>query len=418
MATSDQSAPTPISRRRLLQGSALLGVAAFLAACGTKGTAPSAAPTEAPTSGASAAPGASASSGPSATPEASMIADGKPADVAWANWPLYIDVDAKGGHPTIQAFEKKYGVKVTYKEVINDNVDFFGKIKPNLDAGQPTGWDLIIITDWMVIRLLRLNWLERFNPAHVPNFVANVRDQYKGVPWDPNLEFHAPWQSGMTGMGYDPKVTGEITSLKSLFTADPRWTGKVDFLSEMVDCVGLTMLYLGLDPTQPTRDSADKAMAAIKQARDAGIIRAFRGNDFAQDLSAGDAVLVQAWLGDMVQVLVDKPGLKFAMPEEGAMYWTDNMLIPKGAAQPYTAELLIDWYYLPENAALVTDYVNYISPVKGADLALKKIDPEVVNNPLIFPPEEWLNRSKIFGPMTADDEAYFLDQFAKVSGVG
>ncbi len=424
MTTKDQLTDSPISRRRLLQGGALVGVAAFLAACGTKGTA-SQAPSSAPTTAASSAPSqaaasmaagsgapaASASEAPAATPEASMIANGKPANVIWANWPLYIDVDNNGKHPTIQAFEKKYGVKVTYKELINDNNDFFGKIQPNLQAGQPTGWDLITMTDWMAARLIGLGWIERLNPAAMPNFQANIKDTYKGVNWDPGLDFHAPWQSGMTGIGFDPAVCGDVTSLTSFFNADPRWTGKVDMLTEMRDTIGLTMLSLGLDPAKPTRDSFDQAITALRAAKDAGIIRRFTGNDYSQDLSAGDAVLVMAWSGDMVQVLADKPGLKFNLGSEGGMLWTDNMMVPKGAAQPYTAELLMDWYYMPDNAAAVEDYVNYICPCKGADVVLKKNDPAVANNPLIFPPDSLLARTTIFGGLSSADEQYFNTGF-------
>ncbi len=166
-----------------------MGVAAFLAACGTKGTAATASPERrrlrgrrprprpppAPSATASAGASASASAAPSATPAEAMIPTGTPGNVTWANWPLYIDVDKNGKHPTIQAFEAKYNVKVTYKEVINDNEQFFGKIKPNLQAGQPTGWDLITMTDWMAARLIRLGWTERFDPSAMPNFTPTSR---------------------------------------------------------------------------------------------------------------------------------------------------------------------------------------------------------------------------------------------------
>jgi spermidine/putrescine transport system substrate-binding protein len=424
MTVNDQLTGTPLSRRRLLQGGALFGAAAFLAACGTKGTAtepptsapastaPSMAPSQAAASAASsAAPSVAASAAPSPTPAVPMIANGTPADVVWANWPLYIDVDNNGKHPTIQAFEKKYGVKVTYKEAINDNNDFFGKIQPNLQAGQPTGWDLITMTDWMAARLIGLGWIERLNPAAMPNFQANIKATYRGVNWDPNLDFHAPWQSGMTGIGFDPKVCGNVTSLKSFFTADPRWTGKVDMLTEMRDTIGLTMLSLGLDPSAPTRAAFDQCITALKAAKDAGIVRRFTGNDYSQDLTAGDAVLAMVWSGDMVQLLAEGKALKFSLGTEGGMLWTDNMMIPKGAAQPYTAELLMDWYYIPEQAAAVEDYVNYICPVNGAATVLKKIDPSVASNPLIFPTDATLAECKIFGGLSADDEQYFNTGF-------
>jgi spermidine/putrescine transport system substrate-binding protein len=418
MSTNDTMGATPISRRRVLQGGALAGVAVFLAACGTKGTAstapteaPSAAPSTAASAAASVAPTASPTPGPTATPSTALN---------WANWTYYMDVDPKDEkkHPTLDAFKAKYGTTVNYQEVIDDNETFFGTIQPALQAGQDTGWDLITMTDWMAARLIRLNWVESFNLVNMPNFVANLKDEYKNVGWDPDGTHHAPWQSGMTGIGFDPKVTGDVTSLAAYFTPDPRWKGKTELLSEMRDTIGLTMLHLGLDPTQPTRDDCDKSVAALQAAKAAGIIRGLKGNSYAEDLKSGDAVLVMAWSGDMVQVLVDKPSIKFNIGTEGGMLWTDNQMIPNGAQHKGTAELLIDWYYIPENAAAVEAYVNYICPCKGADEVMKKTNPDIASNPLIFPPPEITSKLKIFGPLSAADEAYFNQQFAKVLGVG
>lgn len=422
MTTRDALATTPVSRRRLLQGSALLGVAAFLAACGTKGTAPTVAPSEAaaPSAPGSAPATGASSAAPTATPVPTPAPTDAPGAVNWANWTYYIDVDPKDQkkHPSLDAFTKATGIQVTYQEVIDDNESFFGSIQPQLQAGQDTGWDLMVITDWMAIRLARLGWIESFNLANMPNFTANLKDQYKNQSWDPDGNHHAPWQSGMTGIGFDPAKTGTVTSLAALFTPDPRWKGKTEYLTEMEDTIGLTMLYLGLPTETPTRANCDKAVAALQQAKSEGIVRALKGNAYTEDLKSGDAVLVMAWSGDMVQVLVDKPGMKFNVPDEGGMLWTDNMLIPNGAKRPNGAQKLIDWYYMPANAALVTDYVNYFSPVKGSDVALEKIDPDVAKNPLIFPPESIIQRLHIFGELSEDDLAYFNQQFAKVMGVG
>jgi spermidine/putrescine transport system substrate-binding protein len=256
------------------------------------------------------------------------------------------------------------------------------------------------------------------NLANMPNFTANLVDTYKGVNWDADGDKHAPWQSGMTGIGFNPNKTGDLTSLAALFTPDDRWKGKVDFLSEMRDSVGLTMLLLGLDPANPTREACDQAVAKLQEARTAKIVRAFKGNAYAEDLKSGNVVLSMAWSGDMIQVLVDKPGLEFVIPDEGGMLWTDNNLIPKGAAHKYTAELLIDWYYQPDIAAQVTAYVNYICPVKGADEALKADNPEIADNPLIFPPADILAKLHIFGGLSEEDEQYFNQQFATVTGKG
>jgi spermidine/putrescine transport system substrate-binding protein len=226
----------------------------------------------------------------------------------------------------------------------------------------------------------------------------------------------------MTGLGFDPAKTGDLDSLEAFFTADPRWMGKVDILSEMRDAIGLTMLKLGLDTANPTRANCDQAVAELMKAKNAKIIRAFKGNAYAEDLKAGNVVLAMAWSGDMVQVLTDKPGMKFAIAKEGGMLWTDNSMIPKGAAHKGTAELLIDWYYQPDIAAAVEAYVNYICPVKGAAEILKakppKDNPNIASNPLIFPPADILARLHIFGGLSEADETYFNQQFATVTGKG
>ncbi len=411
-------ATTLVSRRHVLAGSALGGFAVFLAACGTKPAAtpePTTAPPASTGPVATLEPGASPTEAPPATP-----APQPDAEVNWANWTYYIDVDDDDPnlHPTLEAFTDQYGTVVNYSEIVDDNEDFFGKIQPALQGGADTGWDIITLTDWMAAKLIRLGWVETMDLGNMPNFTANLVDTYKGVNWDPDGNKHVPWQSGMTGMGFDPKKTGDLTSLAALFTVDSRWKGKVDYLTEMRDAVGLAMLHLGLDPANPTREACDQAVAVLQQARDKGILRAFRGNAYAQDLARGNVVLSMAWSGDMIQLLIDKPGLKFVIADEGGTLWTDNSMIPKGAVHKYTAELLLDWYYQPDIAAEVTAYVNYICPVKGTAEILMAEDPDIAGNPLIFPTPDMQARLHIFGGLSEEDEQYFNQQFAKVTGKG
>ena len=403
-----------ITRRTMLQGSALAGVSAFLAACGTtaQSSAPSAAATVAP----------SASAGAEATP-AGPTEQPTPSDVLnFANWPLYIDQDESTPpkSPTLEQFTAKYGTKVNYVEAVNDNESFFGTIQPPLQAGQDSGWDLIVLTDWMASRVIRLGWVEKIDTANTPAFVANVADVYKGVPWDPDTNLRAPWQSGMTGLGFDESVTGALTSLASLWTDDARWKGRVWMLSEMRDTVGLTLLKLGLRPEDVTEADAATAFAEITKAVDAGIVRSFLGNDYKESLVKGDLVLGTAWSGDIIQAQLEKGSLRFAIPDEGGMLWTDNMLIPKGAQHKYTAELMIDWVYDPTIAAQIAAYVQYVSPVKGAKEAIAaSSDPEVAalaQNPLMFPDDATLAKVHIFKALSEAEETSFNDQFSTVIG--
>jgi spermidine/putrescine transport system substrate-binding protein len=268
----------------------------------------------------------------------------------------------------------------------------------------------------MAARLIRLGWVETFDLANMPNKTANLQDVYKGVDFDPTDDHHAPWQSGMTGLGYDSAVTGDLSSLEALWTDDPRWTGKVTFLNEMRDAVGLTMLKLGKDPSTATQADADAAMAEMKKAVDDGIIRAFIGNAYAEDMVSGNVVLAMAWSGDIIVKQAEKETLVWQLPDEGGMIWTDNMLIPKGAQHKYTAELFVDFVYDPTIAAQIAAYVNYVTPVKGAKEVLAAEDPELAENPLIFPSDEVLAKVKIFKSLTEEEETYFNDQFSVLIG--
>jgi spermidine/putrescine transport system substrate-binding protein len=336
--------------------------------------------------------------------------------ITFSNWPLYIDVNEKTKkHPTLDAFTKKTGVKVKYIEDINDNPSFFGKIQGPLSRGQSIQRDLIVMTDSSGFpgRLIKLGWLEKIDKQSIPN-MKNLLDVQKHPGWDPNRDYSLPWQSGMTGIGYDPnKVGGELTSIDDLLT-NPKLKGKVTLLSELADAVGLVMLANGDDPSKVTGPAYDKAIAKMKKAVDSGQVRQFTGNDYAPLLAKGDVWACMAWSGDMVQLQADHPHLKWNLPDSGGMIWTDNMLIPKGA-NVYTASVVMNYFYDPAVAAKVEDYVNYICPVKGADAVLKKTDPEVAKNPLIFPTQEMLSKVHQFDAAAAQKDD-FKTKFAQLTG--
>ena len=404
-----------ITRRRFLAGSAMAGFAAFLAACGTQGSG-----TAAPT-GTSGTP---ATAPPSTAPVATKGVEATYSpELNWANWCCYLDVDPNDDKKwkTLEDFKAAHGTTVNYQEVIDENEGFVASISNQITANQDPGWDIIVVTDWMVARLVRLGWVEQFSLNNMPNYVANVRDVYKQNTFDATMDHHAPWQTGMTGIGYDPTKTGELKSLKSLFEVNPKWKGKTEFLTEMRDAIGLTMLAAGLDPTKPTRADADTAVQMMLKARSDGIVRDVKGNAYTEDLTSGDAVLCMAWSGDVVGLAADAPNVKFLFPDEGVMFWTDNAVIPKGAVHKGTAELMIDWCYVPEHAAQIEAGISYVTPVKGVqelyaastDAATKAL----ATDPLRFPPAELAPKLIQFGILTEEDEKYFNEQFAKVIGV-
>jgi spermidine/putrescine transport system substrate-binding protein len=417
MADTTQRSVPDLTRRRFLQGSALAGVAAFLAACGTKGT--SSAPSVAPSAAPSAATPSASVAAPSASAAPSALAN-VGGELNFANWIGYIDVDDSGAkHPTLDKFTSEQGTKVNYSETIDGNEEFYAKIQPQLSTGLPTDWDLIVVTDWMVARLIRLGWLEEIDKGQTPNFPANLGDTYIGRSFDPDTKFAAPWQSGMTGLGFDQKKTGALDSLEILF-ADT-YKGKVTYLTEMRDTVGLSAIHLGSDPASLTQDQFDAALAEVDKAVKSGIVRQVVGNSYVDVMASGDAVLAMAWSGDVLGLLVPDQkatqDFQFAVAKEGGMLWTDNMCIPKGAKNKTQAVSFINFYYNPENAATIEAWVNYVCPVKGAKEEMIKLDPDLANNPLIFPPDDVVARLKQFRAVTADEETAWAEAFNKVLGL-
>jgi spermidine/putrescine transport system substrate-binding protein len=303
---------------------------------------------------------------------------GKPSGtVTISNWPLYID---KG---TVPAFEQATGLSVKYIEDVNENAEFFGKMQPLLSRGESGGRSLFVVTDWMAAKMRELGYLQNLDKAGIPNVEANLSSSLRHPSFDPNREFSVPWQSGLGGLIVRSDLAPEVHSICDLF--DPKYKGKVDFLSEVIETVPLVMACEGTDPDTASEADWMKAIAKIKGAVASGQIRRFTGNDYARDLTSGDAVAVIGWSGDAVQLQADNPNIEFRMPTEGCSLWSDNMVIPIGAPNPTAAEAWMNFVYDPKNQANIAEYVNYVTPVEGVKPILAKREPELANNQLIFP---------------------------------
>jgi spermidine/putrescine transport system substrate-binding protein len=384
----------PLTRRRLMQrgaaGALGLSALAYLAACGPR------------TGGAL----------QSAGEESDVIRKGKIADsIYFANWPLYIDEKRE----TLKKFQEEYGTKVKYVEEINDNQEFFGKVRQQYAQGDSGGRDIHVVTDWMAGRMIRLGYVQRFDPAQMITAQQNLIDRLRTPSFDPGRDYSMPWQSGFGGIIYRKDlVKREPKSVDDLF--DPDYKGKVTMLTEMRDTVGVVTAGLGYDPEKATLDQFMEAVDKIGEASDSGQIRGFTGNEYTKDITKGDSEILIGWSGDAVQLEADNPNIKFVAPETGVHLWTDNMQIPVGAPQAYTAEKMIDFVYRPEIQADIAEYVNYICPVEGVQEILAKRSPELARNQLIFPDEKTLSNAFIFRELKPDEERQLDEAFQKVIG--
>jgi spermidine/putrescine transport system substrate-binding protein len=315
----------------------------------------------------------------------------------FANWPLYIDVNEKNksDHPSIDLFTKKTGIKVKYNEVIQQVDTYFGKIQPELANSQGTGYDLMVITNGLYLdKLIELDFLIPLDQTAMKNFYANASDLARNPSFDRGNVYTMPWQSGITGIGYNPKKLGrKITSWQDL--KDPKLSGKIGMFGDTEDLPGCALLAVGVAPENSTEADWRKAASWLKQQQP--LVRKYYEQDYIDPLSKGDIYATMAWSGDIFQANASGADLEFVVPDEGAMIWSDNMCIPAHASHPRDAMTYMDFVYQPEIGAMIADYVNYITPVatakavfrKEAAEATTKDDKEyyegLATSPLIFP---------------------------------
>lgn len=403
MITTPSNAPRPtginhprFARRDFLRAVGVGGLAlagpGLLSACGTEGT-------------------------KNQTAKQAEDLSAKEKVVNFSNWPLYIDTDEAGNHPTLAQFEKETGIKVKYVEEINGNADFFAKIRPQLASGQPTGSDLMVLTNDWAHRMMELGYVQELDKSNIPN-AKNLLPSLQSPSFDPDREFTLPWQSGLTGIGTNTKVTGrEITTVEELLTA-PDLKGKVALLTDMTDTVSLIMFELGIDPEDFSQGDFDKAMKKITDAVDSGQIRQFTGNDYAPHLAKGNIAACFAWSGDIIQLQFEDPKIAFTIPEHGGVLWSDNLQVPALASHKTNAEKLMNFYYDPKVAAEVAAWVNYICPIDGAKEAMRELDPDLADNELIFPSEQTL--AKVHGGIktaTWEEREKLVEQFTQTIGL-
>jgi spermidine/putrescine transport system substrate-binding protein len=377
------------SRRQMLRyagvGAGSLGLAAFLAACGTKGALP--------TGGPSGQGLPNAGIGTNAWWDKQTLNH----KLEFANWPYYIDVQ-HGKHPSIDEFTKKTGIAVDYLEVIQDNNQFYARISPSLQGGQSTGYDIIVMTNNSppLSYLFEAGWLIPLDHRKMTNFNQYAGPLVKDPVWDPGNKYTMAWQSGYTCIAYNTdQIKEDITSVSALF--DPKYKGHVGMMSDPQELGSIGLLADGVDPARSTPTQWKAAADKLQAQKDAGIVRNYYDQSYINALKNGDTVISQVWSGDIFQAnLSGYKNLKVVIPKEGAMLWTDNMCIPLYAQNPLDAMTYMDYVYDPAVQAQIEDYNNYVCPVPASQNILKKTDPVVGNSPTVFPTAEMVSLTRAY----------------------
>ncbi|MCQ4043639.1 PotD/PotF family extracellular solute-binding protein [Streptantibioticus rubrisoli] len=336
--------------------------------------------------------------------------------VVFATWPSYIDVDPKNPNrrPTLEAFEKQTGIQVQYLEVINDNNDWYTKIDPSLVKGIDTGYDLMVVSDYMVGKYRAYDYIQELDLTNIPNHSLLLPRVIKD-PTDPGRRFSIPWAYGYTTFAYNTNLVKQpITSLAEVFTR-PDLHGKVSLFSEMEDTVAIALLALGHDPEHFTDAQFNQALEYVRRAKDRGQIRSFTGNDYLSDFQQGNTAVTMAYSGDVAQL--GKPNLvTLDLPKEGMLSWSDNCVIPNFARHKTNAEKLLNYYLQPQVAAALDDFINYIPSVRGAEDELRKLDSTAAAVPLIVPTQAMQDKARGFMAVSIAQLNDYTNRFQQVTG--
>jgi spermidine/putrescine transport system substrate-binding protein len=387
--TMSRLAASRTNRRRFIGGGAAAAAAAilgpsFLAACGS-----------------SSSPSGSGSSSPAAAPQNEKL-------LRISNWPLYM---ADG---FVAAFQSSSGITTDYKEDFNDNEQWFAKVKEPLQRHQDIGADLVVPTEFMAARIKGLGWLNEISDAGVPN-KKNLRPDLMNSKVDPGRKVTAPYMTGMVGLAYNRAATGRpITKIDDLW--DPAFKGRVSVFTDVQDALGMIMQSQGNTPANPSTETVQKAADLVKEQKDKGQIRRFTGNDYADDLAAGNIAVAQAYSGDVVQLQADNPDLQFVVPESGGDWFIDTMVIPYTTQNQKGAEEWINYVYDRANYAKLVAYTHYVPVLTDMADELAKLDPVAAKNPLIVVPEDIQKKLTSWAALTDEQTQEYNTLYAAITG--
>jgi spermidine/putrescine transport system substrate-binding protein len=336
--------------------------------------------------------------------------------INFSNWPLYID-RSHGDYPSLNKFKQETGITVNYNDEINDNAQFFGELLPQLQAGQDTGRDIIVITNGEYLTALIANgWATELDASRRPNFDKYAASWAKSPAYDPNNAHTMAWQSGLTGLGFNTDLVLQTpTKLDDMMSTDYFPPASVGVLK--ADAPDLVMINLGINPVESTPDDWKAAAEWLTKLRDSPTFYAAYDQGYVDDLNAKNLSGTMAWSGDVLYYKIwgGKP-YEFIMPEGGALLWIDNMLIPANSANPAGSLELMDFYYAPENAQMVTEWVLYMSPVPAvqgliADHAKQETGKyaeqlaATAADPMLWPDEALLSKVSLGRPITNKAES-------------
>jgi spermidine/putrescine transport system substrate-binding protein len=320
------------------------------------------------------------------------------------NWEDYV-------HPhTIPKFEKEFGVKVTY-DTFPSNEQLLAK----LQAGGAK-YDVIFPTHYFLPIYLAQGLLAPLDHANLPH-LHNVFAKFRNTPFDPGNTYTVPYGWGMTGLASNATYTKDDQHLGSwalvFESGAQRYSGKLGFTDEREEVMAAALHYLGHQANTRTKDALRQAGELLLRLKPH--IKAFYpGAEMKKALITEDVVVAQSWNGEAVKARAKNPAVMWDVPKEGGTGWFDTMAIPKGAPHKFTAEVFMNYMLRPEVAADNSNTTGYATTNQVA--VEKYIDPQVANNPAVYPPAEALARVTFLEPIPDDLLPLYEDIWTRILG--
>lgn len=284
----------------------------------------------------------------------------------------------------VDEFTKTTGVKLQI-DTYDSNETLLGK----LEAGA-TGYDVIIPSDYAVTILAKRDKLQELDPSKLSNLV-NIEDQFRNLPFDPNMKHSVPFLWGTTGIAFlSDKVSDPIDSWSALFKPNPAYQGRISMLKDMREVFGAAFKYTGKSlNTSSETDVQDALKLLVEQKKAANTL--YNSDNYKDLLEQGELWLLQGWSSNVSIVRYNrhKENVRFVIPKEGSVIYMDNLAIPKGAPHMEAAYTFINYFLDGKPAATIANTSCGSSPNKAAKPFIR---PEMLNDPALYPPVDVLQK--------------------------
>jgi spermidine/putrescine transport system substrate-binding protein len=270
----------------------------------------------------------------------------------------------------VKGFEKEFGC-----QVVEANFDDNESMRAKLLAGG-SGFDLVCPSDYVVPMLVKDGVLEKLDLRSIPN-VKHLSPRFAAPEYDPQHAHAIPYQWGVTGIAYRKSaVTEPPTSWRDLFLDAnlKAWGGRISMLDDGRELAAAALLALKHSPNtrEPREIEAAKDLLLMQKQ----FVAKYDSSGFGEALLAKETVVAMGWSGDVAKAQAEDPDIAFVVPEEGALSYTDNWAIVKGAPEKTLALSFINYLLRPEVAAAAANAHRYAST---NETAKAHIDPAVVN---------------------------------------